>query len=88
MRVTNNMDSIYRGRLSRGCRWEAKGRFFHTFEPSSYCAFIEVHKQPQFTCPVDHVIESSLALSVALLVHPTGTAHSIVDCHEFTGAQK
>ena len=28
---------------------------------------------------------SSLTPSVALLVCPSDTAHSIVDCHEFTG---
>ena len=34
------------------------------------------------------VTGSSLTLSVALLVCPSGTAHSIVDCHEFTGPEK
>ena len=50
--------------------------------------FIEVHKQPQFTCQVDTVAGSSLTPSVALLVYPSGTAHSIVDCHEFTESKK
>ena len=30
--------------------------------------------------------DSSLTPSVALLVCPRGTIHSIVDCHEFTGS--
>ena len=44
--------------------------------------FIEVRKQPQFTCQADTVADSSLTPSVAFLVHPNGTTHSIVDCHE------
>ena len=34
------------------------------------------------------VTDSSLTPSVALLVHPSRTVHSIVDCHEFTWSQK
>ena len=34
------------------------------------------------------VAGSSLTPSVALLVHPKGTTHSTVDCHEFTRSQK
>ena len=34
------------------------------------------------------VADSSLKPSVALLVHPSGTTHSIVDCHELTGSHK
>ena len=48
---------------------------------------IEVHKQSQFTCQANTVTSSSLTPIVALLVHPSGTAHSIVDYHEFTGSQ-
>ena len=33
------------------------------------------------------VADSSLTPSVALLVRPRGTTHSIVDCREFTGSQ-
>ena len=67
----------------------AVGGFFHTFEQkSSHCVFIEVHRQPQFTCPAGMVTDSSLTPSVALLVYLRGTTHSIVDCHEFTGSQK
>ena len=49
--------------------------------------FIEVHRQPQFTCQASTVADSSLISSVALLVRPRGTTHCIVDCHEFTGSQ-
>ena len=60
--------------------WGAKGGFLHTFDQnSSHFVPIEVHKQPQFTCQADTVTGSSLTPSVALLVHPSGTAHSIVD---------
>ena len=76
-----------------GGQWEQVGsrigRLFHTFEQkSSHCMFIEVHRHPQFTCQADTVADGSLILSVALLVHPRGTTHFIVDCHEFTGSQK
>ena len=47
-----------------------------------------MYKQPQLTCQADTVTDSSLTQSVALLVHPRGTTHSIVDCHVFTGSQK
>ena len=72
--------------MDSGGRWGAKGRYLHTFDwKSSHCVFIEV---PQFTCQADIVTGSSLTPSVALLVHPSGTAHSIVDCHEYIGLQK
>ena len=86
------MDSVYKGWAGgRGLGgwwggWGAEDGFFHTFDwKSSHCVFIEVHKQPQFTYPADTITSSSLTPSVALLVCPSGTAHSIVDCHEFTG---
>ena len=68
------------------------GGFFHTFEQkNSYCVFIEVHRQPPFTCQANMVTDCSLTPSVALSVRPrwyrTGV-HSIVDCHEITGSQK
>ena len=67
----------------------AKGGFFHILDwKSTHCVAMEVHKQPQFTCQANTVTGSSLTPNVALLVHPSGTAHSIVDCHEFTGSQK
>ena len=69
--------------------WGAKGRFLRTFDwKSSHCVSIEVHKQPKFTCQADMITSSSLTPSVALLVHPSGIAHFIVDCHEYTGSQK
>ena len=81
--LTNILDSVYRGWVG------AVGGFFHTFEQkSSHCVFIEVHRQPQFTCQAVTVADGSLIPSVALLVRPRGTTHSIVDCHEFTGSQK
>ena len=72
-----------------GGGWEAEGGFFHTFgQKSSQCVFIEVHRQPQFTCQAGMVAESCLTPSMALLMHPRGTTHFIVDCYEFTGSQK
>ena len=41
-------------------------------------AATKVHKQPQFTCQADTVTSSSFIPSVALLVRPSGTAHSIL----------
>ena len=70
-------------------RWGAVGGLFHTFEQkSSHCVFIEVHRHAHFTCQAGTVADGSLIPRVALLVHPRGTTHSIVDCHEFTGSQK
>ena len=91
--LTNILDSVYRGwvgwRGGGGGGWGAVGRFFHTFEQkSSHCVFIEVHRQPQFTCQAGTVADNSLIPSVALLMCPRGTTHSIEDCHEFTGSQK
>ena len=72
-----------------GGGWGAVIGLFHTFEQkSSHCVFIEVHRHPQFTCQAGTVADGSLIPSVALLVRPRGTTHSIVDCHEFTGSQK
>ena len=94
--LTNIMDSVYRGWSERaggdevggGGGWGAEGGFFYTFEQkSSHCVFIEVHRQPRFTCQAGKVADSSLTPSVALL-HPRGTTHSIVNCHEFTGSLK
>ena len=90
------MDSVYRGWGEWEGGWVgggggrgAKGGYLNTFDQkSSNCVFSEVHKQPQFICQADTVTGSSLTPSVALLVCPSGSAHSIVDCHEFTGSQK
>ena len=90
--LTNILDSVYRGwvgGVGSGGGWGAVGGFFHTFEQkSSHRVFIEVHRQPEFTCQAGTVADGSLIPSVALLVRPRGTTHSIEDCHEFTGSQK
>ena len=73
-----------------GGGWGAEGGLFHTCilaEKHSHCVFIEVHKQPQFTCLANTVADSSSTPSVALLVCLSGAVHSIVDCPEFTTAQ-
>ena len=76
-------------KVGMGAGWGAKSRLYHTVEQkSSRCVFIEVHKQPQFTCQITMVTDSSLTPSVALLVHPRSTVYFIVDFHEFTGSQK
>ena len=82
------------GRAGRGWggRWGRVGSrrrvLPYIWTENSHCVFIEVHRQPQFTCQADMVADGSLIPSVALLVHPRGTTHSIEDCHEFTGSQK
>ena len=50
----------------------------------SRCVFNEAQKQPQCTRQDKTVAGSSLTPHAALLVHPSGTIHPIVDCHEFT----
>ena len=63
------MDSVYRGWAGGGGGLGTEDGFFHTFEQkSSHCVFIEVHRQPQFTCQTDTVIDSSLTPSVALII--------------------
>ena len=59
-----------------------------SIQKTNYCVFIEVHKQPRFTCQSHTTADSSLTPSVALLECPSGTIHCIVDCHEFLGSQK
>ena len=84
--LINILDSVYRGWVGGGGGWGAVGGFFLTFEQkSSHCVFIDVHRQPQFTCQAGTVADGSLIPSVAL---SRGTTHSIEDCHEFTGSQK
>ena len=71
-----------------GAGWEPKaGSSIHLTRKAAI-VFIEEHQQPQFTCQADTLAGSSLTPSVALLAHPSGIAHSIVDCHEFNGSQK
>ena len=74
--------------MGGGGGWGAVGGFFHTLQKSSHYVFIEVHRHPQLTCQAGTVAGGSLIPSVALLVRPRGTTHSIVDYHEFTGSQK
>ena len=54
----------------------------------SRCVFNKAQKQPQCTCQDKTVAGSSLTPHAALLVHPSGTIHPIVDCHEFTWSDK
>ena len=46
---------------------------------------IEVHREPQLTFQVSMAAESSSKPSVASLVHPRGTTHSIVDVMNLQG---
>ena len=48
--------------------------------------FVEIQKGIWYTCQAEMVI-NSLTPSVALLVCPGGTIHTIVDYHEFTKSQ-
>ena len=64
------------------------GSSIHLTGKAAIVCPLKCNKQPQFTCKVDTLTTSSLTPSVALVVHPSGTTHSIVDCHEFTGSQK
>ena len=90
-----NEFSLYGSAVRRGDGWEggrgkwgAEGALFHTYEQkSSHYVFIEVNKQPRFTCQADIIAKSSMTLNVALLVHPSSIIHSIEDCHKFTGSQ-
>ena len=91
------MDSVYRGWggwlwLGWGMGWvvgaagEPKaGSFIHLNRKAAIVCSL---KSINSTCQADTVTDSSLTPSVALLVHPSGTVHSIVGCHEFTGSQK
>ena len=85
--LSNIMDSVYRGWWG-GVGGEPKAGSSIHLTGKAATVFTEVHKQPQLTCLADTVTSSSLTPSVALLVHPSGTTHSIVYCHEFTESQK
>ena len=66
-------------------RWKAEGGFLHTLEQkNNHCVLNEVQKRAQCSFQAGKVIRSSFTPSVALLVHPKGTIHRTVDCHEFT----
>ena len=54
----------------------------------SRCVLTKAQKQPQCTCQDKTVVGSSSTPHAALLVHPSGTIHPVVDCHEFTWLDK
>ena len=69
--------------------WEAEGGLNHPLaQGKSRCVFTKAQKQPQCTCQDKTVVGSSLTPHAALLVHPSGTIHPVVDCHEFTWLDK
>ena len=75
--------------MGNGAGREPKaGTSIHLTGKAAIVCLLKCTKQLQFTCQADTVTGSSLTPSVALLVHPSGTAHSIVDCHEYIGLQK
>ena len=72
-----------------GGEWEAEGGLNHPpAQGKSRCVFNKAQKQPQCTCQDKTVAGSSLTPHAALLVHPSGTIHPVVDCHEFTWSDK
>ena len=72
-----------------GGGWEAEGGLNHPLaQGRSRCVFNKAQKQPQCTCHIKTVAVSSLTPHAALLVHPSGTIHPIVDRHEFTWSDK
>ena len=75
--------------MSVGGGWEAEGRLNHPLaqEKSRY-VFNKAQKQPQCTCQDKTVVGSSLTPHAALLVHPSGTIHPVVDHHKFTWSDK
>ena len=69
--------------------WEAEGGLNHPpAQRKSRCVFNKAQKQPQCTCQDKTVAGSSLTPHAALLVHPSGTIHPIVDRYEFTWSDK
>ena len=50
--------------------------------------FIDVYKWPHCTIKAETVVDYSLTAIVALLVHPSGTIHLIVDFLKTTSSQK
>ena len=73
------------GMVGGGGRWGAEGRFSMHLNRK---ARLLKYRQPQFTFQAGTVADSSLTPSVALLVRPSGTTYSTVDCQESTGSQK
>ena len=69
--------------------WEAEGGLNHSLaQGKNCCVFNKAQKQPQCTCQDKTVIGNSLTPHAALLVHPSGTIHPVMDCHEFTWSDK
>ena len=72
-----------------GDGWESEGGLYHpSAQRQSHYVFGEAKKQPQCTCQARTVVSSRLTPHAALLVHPSGTIHPVVDHHEFTGSEK
>ena len=69
--------------------WEAKSRLNHPLaQRKCHCVFSKAQKQPQCTYRNKMVAGSSLTPHAALLVHPSGTIHPVVDRHEFIWSDK
>ena len=72
-----------------GGEWEAEGGLNHPLAQRKIrCVFNKAQKQPQCTCQDIAVAGNSLTPHAALLVHPSGITHPVVDCHEFTWLYK
>ena len=66
--------------------WEAEGGLNHPLtQGKSHCVFNKAQKQPQCTCQDKTVVGRSLTPHAALLVHPSGTIHPVMYCHELYG---
>ena len=77
------------GGVGVGGGWEAEGGLNHPLtQGKSRCVFNKAQKQPLCTCQDKTVSGSSLTSHAGLLVHPSGTIHPVVDCHEFTWSDK
>ena len=72
-----------------GGGWEAEGGLNHPpAQRKSHCVFNKAQKQPQCTCQDKTVAGSSLTPHAALLVHPSGTIHPVVDRYDFTWSDR
>ena len=73
-----------------GDKWEAEGGLNHPLaQRKSYCVLSKAQNSHSVaTCQHKMIIGSSLTPHAALLVHPSGTIHPAVDCHEFTWSVK
>ena len=69
--------------MGDGGGWEAENGLNHPLtQGKSCCVFNKAQKQPQCTCQDKTVAGSSLTPHTALLVHPSGTIHPVVDRHD------